>query len=248
MCSFSFVGFSCYPCSPRFTSGPGKPNQRKASSWTFPGGIPEQKFNVNRACFPKEKHQNSPKRAKFMNFSFWPFLWFGLPGRLLKDCSIAWVNPYPKYLMLSWLCEAVLHHAMWIAWNATARMSWGRLKKTTKISWELICNGACSELPTTLMCLSYIFSLVSVTQGTARRAFPRDVDLFLFLICVLLRQSRHLRPRNRHSIPPKPALKHQNQHSKAEILKRSKSALKCPSRHLTEGLGELCLKQYEIIE
>ena len=39
---------------------------------------------VNRACFPKEKHQNSQKWAKFMNFSFWPFLWFGLSGRLLK--------------------------------------------------------------------------------------------------------------------------------------------------------------------
>ena len=38
---------------------------------------------VNRACFPKEKHQNSQKWAKFMNFSFWPFFWFGLPGRLL---------------------------------------------------------------------------------------------------------------------------------------------------------------------
>ena len=35
------------------------------------------------ACFPKENHQNSQKLAKFMNFSFWPFLWFGLPGRLL---------------------------------------------------------------------------------------------------------------------------------------------------------------------
>ena len=47
------------------------------------GHEPEQKFNVNRACFPKEKHQNSQKWAKFMNFSFWPFFWFGLPGRLL---------------------------------------------------------------------------------------------------------------------------------------------------------------------
>ena len=35
--------------------------------------------------FPKEKHQNSQKRAKFMNFSFWPFLWSGLPGRLLGE-------------------------------------------------------------------------------------------------------------------------------------------------------------------
>ena len=33
------------------------------------------------------------KRAKFMNFSFWPFLWFGLQGRLLtKDEE----NPNPK--------------------------------------------------------------------------------------------------------------------------------------------------------
>ena len=67
-------------------SGPSKPNQRKVSSWTFRSGIPEQKFNVNRACFPKEKHQNSQKWAKFMNFLFWPFLWFGLPGRLLTYC------------------------------------------------------------------------------------------------------------------------------------------------------------------
>ena len=46
---------------------------------------------VNRACFPKEKHQNShtKKWAKFMNFSFWPFLWFGLPGRLL----FFWMGP-----------------------------------------------------------------------------------------------------------------------------------------------------------
>ena len=39
---------------------------------------------MNRACFPKEKHQNSQTWAKFINFSFWPFLWFGLPGRRLK--------------------------------------------------------------------------------------------------------------------------------------------------------------------
>ena len=42
---------------------------------------------MNRACFPKKTHQNSQKWAKFMNFSFWPFLWFGLPGRLLIDIA-----------------------------------------------------------------------------------------------------------------------------------------------------------------
>ena len=40
---------------------------------------------MNRACFPKEKYQNSQTWAKFMNFSFWPFLWFGLSGRLLTE-------------------------------------------------------------------------------------------------------------------------------------------------------------------
>ena len=40
---------------------------------------------VNRACFPKENTPEFIKKMgeKFMNFSFWPFLWFGLPGRLL---------------------------------------------------------------------------------------------------------------------------------------------------------------------
>ena len=43
------------------------------------GHSPEQKFNVNRACFPKEKHHNSQKWAKFMNFRFDSF--FGLVCR-----------------------------------------------------------------------------------------------------------------------------------------------------------------------
>ena len=51
---FCSGGFSS-PESKDLRSGPGKPNQRKVSSWTFRRGIPEQKFNVNRACFPKEK-------------------------------------------------------------------------------------------------------------------------------------------------------------------------------------------------
>ena len=39
-----------------------------------------------RACFPKENTpENSHKKMGeiHMNFSFWPFLWFGLPRRLL---------------------------------------------------------------------------------------------------------------------------------------------------------------------
>ena len=51
---------------------------------------------VNRACFPKERHQNSQKWVKFMNFSVCPFLWFGLPGRLLTFAlfsgKFVWTN------------------------------------------------------------------------------------------------------------------------------------------------------------
>ena len=47
---------------------------------------------MNRACFPKEKHQNSQKWAKFMNFLFWLFLWFGLPGPL----------PIPAFCLLAY--------------------------------------------------------------------------------------------------------------------------------------------------
>ena len=62
-----------------FRSGPGKPNQRKVSSWTLHRGIPEQKFNVNRACFPKEKHQNHENGRNSWTYRFGPF--FGLVCR-----------------------------------------------------------------------------------------------------------------------------------------------------------------------
>ena len=66
-------------------SGVAPANQTKKSQFmNFPQGRSGTKVrDVNRAFFPKEKHQNSQKWAEFMNFSFWPFLWFGLPGRLL---------------------------------------------------------------------------------------------------------------------------------------------------------------------
>ena len=76
------------PLFETFDSGVAPANQTKERSvhgLFTDRGILEEKFNVNCACLPKEKHQNSQKWAKFMNFSFWPFLWFGLPGRLLID-------------------------------------------------------------------------------------------------------------------------------------------------------------------
>ena len=67
----------------RVRSGPGKPNQRKVSSWTFAGAFWNKKSMWIVLVFLRKKHQNSQKCAKFMNSSFWPFLWFGLPGRAL---------------------------------------------------------------------------------------------------------------------------------------------------------------------
>ena len=65
------------------------PRQTKPKKGQFmnfsPGHSGTKVRYVNRACFPKEKHQNSQKWAEFMNFSFRPFLWFGLPGRPLES-------------------------------------------------------------------------------------------------------------------------------------------------------------------
>ena len=67
----------------------------------FAGGIPEQKFAMwivlVKPCFPKEKHQNSQKRAKFIwTFHFDPF--FGLVCR-----GDSWKNP----LVLIWTLRMV---------------------------------------------------------------------------------------------------------------------------------------------
>ena len=41
------------------------------------------KVQCESCLFSQGKTPEFTKRAKFMNFSFWPFLWFGLLGRLL---------------------------------------------------------------------------------------------------------------------------------------------------------------------
>ena len=61
------------------------PRQTKPKKGRFmnfsQGGIPEQKFEMWIVLvFLRKKHQNSRKWAKFMDSSFWPFLWFGLSG------------------------------------------------------------------------------------------------------------------------------------------------------------------------
>ena len=55
--------------SPRQTNKP-----KKGQFMNFSQGHSGTKVRyVNSACFPEEKHQNSQKWAKFMNFSFWPY-------------------------------------------------------------------------------------------------------------------------------------------------------------------------------
>ena len=49
----------------------------------FPGAFGNKSSMWIVLVFPRKKRQNSQKWAKFVNFSFWPFLWFGLLGRLL---------------------------------------------------------------------------------------------------------------------------------------------------------------------
>ena len=71
-------------------------------------------------------------------------------------------------------------------------------------------------------------------------------SLFPFLICflflVLFSENRHLRQSLK---TPKPALKQANpslENETKKIEKRSKPALESPNPHLSEALGELCLK------
>ena len=68
--------------SSKIQEWPRQTKPKKGQFMNFPQGRSGTKVrDVNRACFHEEKHQNSQKWAKFMNFSFWPFLWFCLPGR-----------------------------------------------------------------------------------------------------------------------------------------------------------------------
>ena len=63
---------------------PRQTKPKKGQFMNFSRGQTGTNVRYESRLFPKEKHQNSQKWAKFMNFSFWPFLWFGLPGRLLR--------------------------------------------------------------------------------------------------------------------------------------------------------------------
>ena len=69
-----------------FQEWPRQTKPKKGQLINFSRGHSATKVQCESCLFPKEKHQNSQKWAKFMNISFWPFLWFGLPGRLLHFC------------------------------------------------------------------------------------------------------------------------------------------------------------------
>ena len=59
---------------------PRQTKPKNASSWTFPGGIPEQKFNVNRAfCFPRKNTRIHKNGRNSWTSRFGPF--FGLVCR-----------------------------------------------------------------------------------------------------------------------------------------------------------------------
>ena len=68
-----------------FRSGVAPANQTKERPVhePFPGAFRNKNSMWIVLVFLRKKHQNSQKWVKFMNFSLWPFLWFGLPGRLL---------------------------------------------------------------------------------------------------------------------------------------------------------------------
>ena len=68
---------------------PANQTQKRSVHELFAGAF-RNKTSICESCLfsSGKKHQNSQKWAKFMNFSFWPFLWFGLPGWLLTDSLV----------------------------------------------------------------------------------------------------------------------------------------------------------------
>ena len=54
----------------------------------FPQGHSGTKVQCESCLFSQGKTPEFTKMGKFMNFSFWPFLWFGLPGRLLSQTLV----------------------------------------------------------------------------------------------------------------------------------------------------------------
>ena len=70
---------------------PANQTKERSVSWTFHRGIPEQKFNVNRACFPKEKHRIHKNGRTSWTFRFGPL--FGL---------VCWRDSWCKGKILFW--------------------------------------------------------------------------------------------------------------------------------------------------
>ena len=65
---------------------------------------------MNRACFPQEKHQNSQKWAKFMSFSFWPFLckalvWFAGATPENRDFLVTWFGTPSEAIVVDYYSD-----------------------------------------------------------------------------------------------------------------------------------------------
>ena len=67
-----------FPGYPWIRSGPGNQTKERPGHELFARAFRNKNSICESCLFWIHK-----KKAKFMNFSFWPFLWFGLPGRLL---------------------------------------------------------------------------------------------------------------------------------------------------------------------
>ena len=68
-----------------FQEWPRQTKPKKGQFMNFPQGHSGTKVQCESCLFSQGKPPEfTKKRAKFVNFSFWSFLWFGLPfGRLL---------------------------------------------------------------------------------------------------------------------------------------------------------------------
>ena len=91
-----------------FKSGPGKPNQRKVSSWTFRRGIPAQKFEMWIGLFYLRKSTRIYKNGRnSWTFRFGPF--FGLVCRgdswfFLRAQNGVFLVGAKKFMLKKFIC------------------------------------------------------------------------------------------------------------------------------------------------
>ena len=134
------------------------------------------------------------KWAKFMNFSFWPFLWFGLPGRLLIlflifDVLCFWFSVFMLALLL---CVVIFYCFVLVLFLVLlADYEKNNFACDSSVSWVLLVKGKFHSrlyvfvLFLVLRCLLPVLTMKLYCFMSVLSFFEHDQVVFLFASCGL---------------------------------------------------------------